>query len=475
MKNKPPVLPEELNQALEHHFLGKNPSSEFASNLENRLRARLIEKELNNMPEKSESLRFNRLAWGVGILLIALLFGLVFTSPTIVSAMKRLLGYIPGIGLVEQDSQLRVLAEPISQTRDGITIRITEAVLSADKTVIAFTYENNSVDTPSQPGDITTCPFSSELRLLNGKTLLPNSASGGTGADSRFENRIEYEAVPADVNEAVFVVPCTKDTDRDAPPADWEFPLRFVVGQQDERVVPVMNVTPPVEQSGDSTEQNPLRVEQMIETQESYILIGVINGQKLPMNDTVVGFTDWPAITDADGKTVDYTVAYDVLNDADLHQLEPGALPWAFEILGKQYAWPLMITFSSVNVERSNLKTSFEFDAGPQPQPGQEWAIEKDIQLGEYTLNLSTIQFTGEGYKFAFKNHQDVSRVNVEIEEHRAMAGGGGGGGSGSQGGFEVFLGYDDAFPTGKLTVAISNPVVRITGPWQVEWQPDSP
>ena len=403
MKNKPPVLPEELSQALEHHFSGRDPSSEFATNLEKRLHARLIEK-LNNMSEKSEPRRFNRFAWGVGIFLIALLVGLSFTSPTIVSAMKRLFGYIPGIGLVEQDSQLRMLAEPISQTRDGITITITEAVLSADKTVIAFTYENHSVDTPSQPGDINTCPFTSELRLSNGDTLLPNSASGGTDAASRSENKIEYEAIPADVNEAVFVVPCAKDTDRDAPPVDWEFPLLFVVGQQDERAVPVMDVTPPVEQNDDSSEQNPLRVEQMIETQEGYILIGVINGQKLPVNDTVVGFTDWPAITDADGKTVDYTVAYDVLNDVDFHQLETGAFPWAFEIPGKQYAWPLTITFSSLNVEQTELETSFEFDAGLQPQPGQEWALEKDMQLGEYTLNLDVIQFTGEGYKFTFKN-----------------------------------------------------------------------
>jgi len=474
MKNKPPVLPEELNSALDSHFSGKNPSFKFASNLEKRLRSKLIEKELNNMSEKSEPRRFNRLAWGAGLLLVVLLVGFVFTSPTIVSAMKRLFGYIPGIGLVEQDSQLRMLAKPVSQTRDGITITITEVVLSADKTVVSFTYENLSADISSQPEDINTCPFKSELRLPNGETLLPNSAFGGTKADAKFANRIEYEAIPVDVNDAVFVIPCVQDNDQGMLPVDWEFPLRFVAGQQDEKVVPVLDVTPSVEQKNDNAEQNPLRVEQIIETQEGYILIGVFDGQKLPVNDTIVGFTDWPAITDADGKTVDYTVAYDVLSDFDFHQLETGDLPWAFEIPGKQYAWPLTIIFSSVNVERTDLKTSFEFDVGPQPQQGQEWVIGKDIQLGEYTLNLASIQFTGEGYKFTFKNHQDVSRVNVEIEGHRAMAGGGGGGGGG-QGGFEVVLGYNDAFPTGKLTVAISNPVVHLVGPWQLQWQPDSP
>jgi len=366
-----------------------------------------------------------------------------------------------------------MLAEPVSQTRDGITITITEGVLSADKTVIAFTYEDLSVDTPSQPEDINTCPFMSELRLPDGKTLSPNSAFGGMGADAKFENRIEYEAIPADVNEAMFIVPCVLETDQN----NWEFPLRFVAGQLDERVVPVLDITPSVERNGDSAEQNPLEVKQVIETQEGYILIGVFDGQILPGNNNVVGFTDWPLITDANGKSVNYNIAYDVLNDVDFHQLEANVHPWAFEIQEKQPAWPLTSEFSSVNVELTELETSFEFDAGSQPQPGQEWALEKDIQLGEYTLDLASIQFTGEGYKFTFKNHQDVRRVNVEIEGHRAMAGGGGGGGGGgsSQGGFEVYLGYDDNFPTGELAIIVSNPVVHLTGPWQLQWQPDSP
>jgi len=473
MKNKPPVLPEELNQALEHHFSGKDPGSEFASNLEKRLRARLIDKELNNMTEKSETRRFNRLAWGAGFLLIVLLLGLVFTSPTVVSAMKRLFGYVPDVGLVEQASSLRMLAEPVSQTREGITITITEAVLSAEKTVIAFTYENVSADISMQPEDINTCPFMSKLRLPNGETLSPISANGGT-EEAKFISRIVYKAMPVGVSEAVLFVPCVSDVDQEMLPVDWEFPLRFVVGQQDEKVAPVLDVTPPVEQKSDKAKQNPLRVEQMIETQEGYILIGVFNGQMLSGNNNVMGFTDWPSITDANGNIVEYNIAYDVLNDVDFHQLETGVHPWAFEIQEGQPAWPLTIEFSSVNVARTELETSLEFDAGSQPQPGQEWTLEKDIQLGEYTLDLATIQFTGEGYKFNFKNHPDVNRVDVEIEGQRAMAGGGGGGGGG-QGGFEVYLGYDDNFPMGELTIIVSNPVVRLTGPWQVQWQPDSP
>ncbi len=48
---------------------------------------------------------------------LALLSGVAY-------AIGRSLGYIPGTGIVEQGAPIRVLAEPVSLTRDGITLTI---------------------------------------------------------------------------------------------------------------------------------------------------------------------------------------------------------------------------------------------------------------------------------------------------------------------------------------------------------------
>src|SRR3990172_11540144 len=69
--------------------------------------------------------------------LIALLVLLILSG--VAYALGRSLGYIPGLGLVSQDTPIRVLAAPVSQTRDGISITVKDAVLSSDKTVILFT------------------------------------------------------------------------------------------------------------------------------------------------------------------------------------------------------------------------------------------------------------------------------------------------------------------------------------------------
>src|SRR5215208_3493684 len=75
------------------------------------------------------------LAVMIAILALLLLTGVAY-------AVGRSIGYIPGFGLVEQGTSIRVLEEPVSVTRDGITVTVTSAVSTAERTVIEFTVEN---------------------------------------------------------------------------------------------------------------------------------------------------------------------------------------------------------------------------------------------------------------------------------------------------------------------------------------------
>src|SRR6185436_4903855 len=67
-------------------------------------------------------------------ILLALLLVLVLSG--VVYALGRSLGYIPGIGVIDQSVPIRVLAEPAGVTREGISITVTSAVLRADQAVI---------------------------------------------------------------------------------------------------------------------------------------------------------------------------------------------------------------------------------------------------------------------------------------------------------------------------------------------------
>jgi len=58
-------------------------------------------------------------------------------------------GLLPGPGLVPQDAQFRVLSEPVSQTRDGITVTITQAIVNTDQMSVTLTVLNVPAETQS--------------------------------------------------------------------------------------------------------------------------------------------------------------------------------------------------------------------------------------------------------------------------------------------------------------------------------------
>src|SRR5512133_3582668 len=57
-----------------------------------------------------------------GIFTIVVILAIMFSIPSVATAMKRMLGFIPGAGLIEKDSTLRVLTQISEIKQDGTTI-----------------------------------------------------------------------------------------------------------------------------------------------------------------------------------------------------------------------------------------------------------------------------------------------------------------------------------------------------------------
>ena len=77
--------------------------------------------------------------------MLTTLFVLLALSGT-TYALGRSLGYFPGLGVVEQDAPFYVLENPVSQTRDGITVNVQQAILNMDQMSLMFTVENIPAD-----------------------------------------------------------------------------------------------------------------------------------------------------------------------------------------------------------------------------------------------------------------------------------------------------------------------------------------
>jgi hypothetical protein len=396
------------------------------------------------------------------LLALALLSGAAY-------AIGRSLGYIPGVGIIEQGAPIRVLAEPVSQTREGITVTVTSATLAPDKTVITFTIENIPWEALSHQENVPGCYEQENLRLPDGSLLIPQSGSGGMDTSGRWETRMVYSAIPSQFNEAEFLLACIRETLPGKAPENWNLPLRFIPAPPDLTVLPVVEIPVPESSPHGNNESAPaegLILEKVIETDNGYILVGKFRSGSLPVNAQALGVSQWPRVTDANGVELPYRTA----NDVDVVSMTMGEFPWTLEIIGKAQAWPLTIHLEAVDAQTFDLAAQFTFDTGPNPQPGQEWLLNQDVPLGNFTVRVNKVIFTGTGYSFEMSAPDEVRGVYLDILDTSPL---GTGGGQDGRGLLITNVDYDQP-PSGLLTISLSAPTLTVRGDWTLQWQPEN-
>jgi hypothetical protein len=199
----------------------------------------------------------------------------------------------------------------------------------------------------------------------------------------------------------------------------------------------------------------------VIELPSDFILVGEFRqGNELP-GAIVHGISEWPEITDAQGRTL----PFETPSDLDSGSNEMGVFPWAYQV-PKGFASPLTITLQAVAVEYF-VDLTFQFDAGSDPVPGQTWALDQTMELAGYKLHLVQASRQERGYEFTFESDPSVQMVSVDDEVHHPLGGGGGGYG----GEVIAIIEYAPPVPSGILEYHIRRLVARYEGPWTLTWE----
>lgn len=477
-----------------------------------------IEARLNERRTLMQTLRARpALILLILLLTLALLSGVAY-------ALGRSLGYIPGVGLVDQSVPLRMLPEPISLRRDDITLTVKQAVLAADKTVVLFTLEGDLQEEAfSHEEKVVGCDGMVYLRLPDGSTL--NITDGG---GTIHESRFVFPPIPTNVNQVTFVMPCILGTLPGKAPENWELPLRFVPapGLPTAEVIDVPLTTPwpiyssiqpsssempktdfqtpgvvsaekvvqvtasetpkvvesvvhdrPTAQAPETpetrsdtsaSEQPPLQLKQVIVTEEGYIFLLTFNDVPQANGSKISAFMSELMVTDANGERLFPSYA----NDIDIGEVAQGAdMAWAYYLPSKNLAWPLTFQVQTAQIAPVEGKATFTFDAGENPQPGQEWTLDQVIPFGGYSLKLVSVQFQGNGYSFQFETASEVDTIALEIP---GIAPIGSGRGVDGQGHISTSLDFADPVPTGEINAVITALTLRRPGlVYSVSWQPD--
>lgn len=369
------------------------------TNLWPRVRAQLI-------PHQAKPIRRRKLALTIlaVVLTLAVSLGLLGPQRTF-AALRGILGYIPGIGLVNTEGEIRVLettpsasqesaeadtyilGNPVSSTHDGITVTVKQAVVDGEKTVVVLGGEGLSSEDYAPDSADAVCTELPRLSLPDGTILTARGSGTGRGWLTGFEMVYEFPPIPIDVDSANLQIPCIERTKTTTVPEGWVLPLQFMVAPPDLQPLPV------VEMATAETTEGQARgyiLEKVIDLGDRYVLAGRFE-PNLDMAQPLIS-EYWPQIADADGNQIFYAVTDHLDNEV----YEPGQFPWEFTI-PKGFASPLTFTLDSLEVTRDGKTVRV---AGPWTLT---WTAPSDYRANDYKQEQTTCMLTPDRWLSALE------------------------------------------------------------------------
>ena len=406
------------------------------------------------------------------LMMVTVLLALLLLSG-VAYALGRSLGYIPGIGIVDQSVPIRVLAEPITMQNQGLSVTVSEVVADSTRTFIAYRVGG----IPLGENGIPACAALPGMRLPDGTNLEDKSGSGGTaglrnGKTLSYEEEKTFSPIPNGTNKVTLVLSCVLPDGSTSKSV--ELPLNLLPA-------PAGFATPAAEVAvtadGVQTKTG-LHLEKVLELEGSYILIGTFTDAgdlPGPLSMSTSSDSEYlPHIEDANGKPVPFKVREDARPDPDWDV----AYYWAYEI-SKPVAAPLKITVDRVNIRKHNT-AQFQFDTGDHPQVNQKWDLNQAVQLGASEFVVDSVTFLGNGYTFniSSENLPDGIAPDISIEDNSlspyqfdnidSMINNGG-----SKAIITLTLTTKSPPPTGDLTVNWGlDEFIPQPGPWSLVWTP---
>jgi hypothetical protein len=392
---------------------------------------------------------------------------LFFTVPGVAAAIQNWFGFVPGIGFV-REGQIRVLAAPVSQTRDGVTVTVKQVLLDSERTVLTYSVEGIPPEAWGNKS-LDECPEKGFLRLPDG-TLLPGRAIGGDRWYTGYEERNDYKAIPLDVNNAELVISCLLWTLPNRAPENWVIPLHFIPAPPDLTAFPVIEI-PTATLSQAATSISPaisLTLDRAVQMDDGYLIYGAMHWEGEGLNSIdLVEPENTIHLLDAAGQPL----VYELVDDENTGMLyDQKKVVFAIRTPSLPTIDPLTIVVDAVSASLP-ASGSFVLDLGPNPEFGMAVELNEDVKIGDYSIRVVSVTPFQNGYSFEMVSDDGVlGAVTIDLEHPVA---GGAGGGGGMSGVFSSsFIYADDKLPQGPVTITISGIDVLRKGPWQTQWTP---
>ncbi|MGB7537396.1 MAG: hypothetical protein WBM17_02545 [Anaerolineales bacterium] len=464
-----------------------DPTEEFFNHLRRRLENRAGAR-------RTAERRFRRIAWSLSLAAFLVLGAcvLIVGPANVVNGVREALGYIPGFGVV-RTTGLRVLAEPVSVTRDGITLKIKSVIADSAQTVVS--YEVTGMNLPPMvpmstpdPGACVAPPF---LRF-SGNQELHSIGGGGMQTETYIDASDQYPPLPDDVVDVTLVYACLPGTLPGSAPENWEVPLHLVSNPVAPSVVPLQRIDTPSMDNGTPSPQGvqnlfqqqiKLSIESMAEVEDGFIIMGTVQ----TTSDLYLIDPFFPPgaieIRDSTGAEIPIEVASVGNDDPAMPENQVMPAKWAYKVQGKYFHGPLTLLLKWITISPKD-PIIFNMDVGTNPQDGQSWILDKrlnlfgclaEVQSAKYVVREDMGPETMRGLEFSVRLPDEIEGLQLNYWDPNPQPGS-----------VDASSGLSDGLRHGKDTVrvgflstaplsgtvGVTANVIFLKGPWTTAWNP---
>lgn len=442
-------------------FAAPNASEKLKSQLKAQIEMQPKAKPSFHKPQS----RFS-FGWGLALAssLLVLIVVLAVGPGKVWAQIQKRLGFLPGFGLVEENTSIRTIAEPVSQSQDGITIDVVNALLTNKETKIDYRVFGLGKTNFGEEGD-PTCFEPAQLILPDG-TVLTRDAN-------------TFPAIPAGVEKATLILPCIAGTRVETTPVNWQFELTFIPAENPQELLavefipqPILSLSESEQTQQDESPDVDMGLGMAVETADGYILTGYLDSQK-PTSYLAID----PVITDADQQIVQTTYPSELMQLAQEEPLLGKADIFALAFKNQGLNFPLTVSWDYYPITRHTIENApvQTFNVGDNPQVGQSWQPNLVFEIDGIGITLKEIAVErNNAYRFTFEGPGNLETVSVEMPDYPSIGGGGGASGyPGAQGTKEAHTSISfTTLPTGELkfyvtAISVYEEAVRLTQSWQ--------
>ncbi len=418
--------------------------------------------------------------WALGIALLLVVVVITVSSPDIVIAFRQLFSFVPGIGLVEQGGPVQKMTEPVSETRDGITLTLDEALVYPDHIELAYTVQGIPDSLRNGP-DEELClgaDMYPRLRLKNGTEVAADPmALGGSRSASGYTAGHSFSIkVPSGTTSAVFLLTCLQETRRGVSPENWSVPFHLIevpADRQPGKPLQTTNQTVEAEVPGDQPVS--MKVEFTFEGSalhdDGYHVFFRFSSQSndpdfMTVRPNVV------SVLDSTGKQIEliYVKPWSPFEKVDI---------WEYRLVTAPAPGPLTLVIEGAQAYYLAQVAFFTFTPGPDSQIGETWQIDERFEIGGHELLVESakkIEMEGHpGFEFVISTEEPGLRFNAELMDMRSNADG-----------FDLWSTTGDQAYASRITpgfvyttgtpetVEVRFNTVRVLaeGTWRLDWTP---